>query len=168
METLKHKHAIHVHPSNSNNRTPQYVPNAKQSTFRLAISATLHCLIGCGIGEVLGMIISSFLGLTNLSTIILSIVLGFFGGLLLGVLPLRKIGFSYKKAMKTVLAGEGLSIIVMEAFEIFTQVTMPGVMDAHLTESVFWTGMFVSLAAGFIAALPVNYIMVKRGIRHMH
>ncbi len=166
MDTIRHEHDVHVHHL-SGNRDHQ-TNKTRLPGFKLAISATIHCLIGCGLGEVLGMILSSTFHLNNLYSVVLSIITGFIGGLLLGILPLRKIGFTLGKALKTVLVGEGLSIAVMEAFELITQASIPGVMDAHLTESLFWLGMIVSLFAGFIAALPVNYIMIKRGVRHLH
>jgi hypothetical protein len=147
--------------------------SATQSTalakpFSLAVSATFHCLIGCGIGEVVGMIIAARLGLNNINSIVLSVVLGFIAGLLLGVVPLLRAQLGIKKALKTVLLAEGLSIVVMETFEVLTQVMTPGVMDAHLTDPVFWGGMILSLIAGFVAALPMNYFMIKRGVRHFH
>lgn len=139
-----------------------------ESEFFLAVSATLHCLLGCGIGEVIGMIISAILLLSNFTSIILSIIIGFIAGLALGILPLKKRGFTTQQALKTVIIGEGISIAVMEAFEVLTQMMIPGVMDSHLNDLLFWIGMIVSLAVGFVAALPVNYIMVKKGIRHIH
>ena len=101
-------------------------------------------------------------------TTILSVILGFIAGLSLGVLPLLKAKFTFRNALKTVLIAEGLSIAVMEAFEVMTQWMIPGVMEAHLTDWIFWVGMLAALVVGFIAALPVNYIMIKRGVRHQH
>lgn len=163
----------HHHPNTINvNISGQKVAGQKSETraelFRLAFSATFHCLIGCGIGEVLGMIISAAIGLSNLHSIILSVILGFIGGLLLGILPLKKFGFGLRKALNVVIAGEGLSILVMETFEVLTEVFIPGVMTAHLTDSIFWIGMAAALVVGFIAAFPVNYIFIKRGFRHNH
>jgi len=142
--------------------------NASGSSMRLALQATLHCLLGCGIGEVAGMIISTALGFSNALSIFISVILGFIGGLLLGVIPLLKHGFTLNNALKAVIAGEGLSIVVMESFEVLTEVTIPGVMNAHLTDSIFWIGMFAALIIGFIAAFPINYIMIKRGVKHLH
>lgn len=139
-----------------------------ENIFRLAVSATIHCLIGCGIGEVLGMILSTALHLNNTITLIISILFGFIGGFGLGIVPLLRKGFKATQAFKVVFLGEGLSIFVMEMFEVGAQVLIPGLMDAHLTDLLFWTGMIVSLAVGFIAALPVNYYMIKRGVRHIH
>lgn len=143
-------------------------PKEKINEVKLALSATLHCLLGCGIGEVAGMIISTIFLFSNFTSIVISVILGFIGGLALGILPLIKRGFKTKQAFKTVIIGEGIGIAVMETFEVLTQVMIPGVMEAHLTDMIFWIGMTISLIVGFIAALPVNYIMIKRGIRHIH
>ena len=145
-----------------------HIHSNNENEFKLAVSATLHCLLGCGIGEVTGMILSTFFLFSNLTSIAVSIILGFIAGLALGILPLKRREFTTQQALKTVIVGEGISIAVMEAFEVLTQMMIPGVMESHLTDLLFWIGMFVSLVAGFIAALPVNYIMVKRGIRHIH
>ena len=161
--TQKHGHAHHNH----HDHKPSSL-SSNQGNFKLAVSATLHCLLGCGIGEVLGMIIATWLGLSMTSSMILAVVLGFVMGLLLGIIPLLKRKFSLGSALKTVLIAEGLSIAVMEAVEVFVQVKIPGVMEAGLTAPLFWLGMLAGLAAGFVAALPVNYFMIKRGVRHQH
>jgi len=134
----------------------------------LAVSATFHCLIGCGLGEVLGMVLSVWLGLSMISTTVFSIVLGFIAGLMLGIVPLLKRNFTVGGALRTVIVAEGLSIAVMEAFEFLTQWMIPGVMTAGLSDRIFWIGMVASLVVGFIAAFPVNYVMIKRGVRHIH
>ena len=140
----------------------------KEDHVKLALSATLHCLIGCGLGEVLGMVIGTRLHMSNTSTMVLAIILGFVLGFAFGMIPLMRAGFPLNKAFKQVLIAEGLSIVVMETFEVVVQVYTPGVMDAHLSDWVFWKGMLLGLIAGFVAAFPVNYIFVKKGIRHMH
>ncbi len=150
------------------NHNHTHTAEENTNTFKLAFSATLHCLIGCGLGEVAGMVIGTMLAMNNHSTMILAIVLGFAGGFGLGVVPLKKAGYTWKAAFKQVLIAEGLSIAVMETFEVLVQVYTPGVMEAGLTDGIFWLGMLLGLIAGFIAAFPVNYIFVKKGIRHQH
>ena len=149
-----HKH--HVNHSQETSRT------------RLAFSATLHCLLGCGIGEIVGMIIGTALVMTNVNTLILAVVLGFVFGFILGLIPLLKAGFSFTKALRTILVAEGLSIVVMETAEVLVEVYTPGVMEAGLTSWIFWAGMLFALTAGFIAAYPVNYYLIGKGIRHQH
>ena len=138
------------------------------SNHRLAVSATLHCLLGCGLGEVAGMIIGTALDWDNHSQMVLGIVLGFIGGFALGVVPLLRANFTFARALKQVLIAEGLSIVVMETAEVLVQVYTPGVMHATLADSIFWLGMLLALAAGFIAAYPINYIMIRKGHRHVH
>ncbi|HWA05499.1 MAG TPA: DUF4396 domain-containing protein [Ignavibacteria bacterium] len=150
------------------NHNHTHTAEENTNTFKLAFSATLHCLVGCGLGEVAGMVIGTMLAINNHSTMILAIVLGFVGGFGLGVVPLKKAGYTWKAAFKQVLIAEGLSIAVMETFEVLVQVYTPGVMQAGLTDGIFWFGMLLGLIAGFIAAFPVNYIFVKKGIRHKH
>ena len=146
----------------------QSAQTLRQSHFRLAFSATWHCLLGCGLGEVAGMAIGTALHWDNVSQMALAIVLGFVGGFGLGIVPLLKAGFSWGRAFKQVLVAEGLSIVVMETAEVLTQVYTPGVMHAHITDAIFWLGMLLGLAVGFAAAFPVNYFMIKRGVRHAH
>jgi hypothetical protein len=159
MEHSRHNHhPVHHQPEEEK----------KENFYALAFSATLHCLLGCGIGEVMGMIFSVWLALSMLASMVISIVFGFIMGLALGVLPLLRRKFTFKNALKIVLVGEGLSIAVMEAFEVGTQFAIPGVMTAGLSDAIFWIGMFVSLVVGFAAAFPVNLIMIRRGVRHVH
>ncbi len=140
----------------------------KVSQLALAHSATLHCLLGCGIGEVVGVIIGTALGLSNLITIVLALVLGFVFGFVFGMWPLLRAGFDFFRAIHQVLIAETLSIVVMEAAEVLVQVYTPGVMDAGLGSWIFWAGMGFALTAGYAAAFPVNYILVGKGIRHIH
>lgn len=138
------------------------------SQARLATSATVHCLAGCGLGEVVGVVIGISLGLTTVATLILGVVLGFIFGFALGILPLLRASFSVQWAIKQVLVAEGLSIVVMETAEVLVEVFTPGVMAAGLSSPRFWTGMLLALTAGFIAAFPVNYVLVGLGVRHHH
>ncbi len=135
---------------------------------RLATSATIHCLAGCGVGEVLGVIIGVAMGLTRVSTIVLAVSLGFVFGFALGLIPLFRAGYTTRAAFKQVLVAEGLSIAVMETFEVLVEVYTPGVMSSGLSSPIFWLGMGLALLAGFIAAWPVNYWLVGKGIRHVH
>ena len=114
------------------------------------------------------MIIATAIGLNNVASIALAVSLGFVFGFMLGMRPLLKAHMAFPQAFKIVLVAEGLSIAVMEAAEVAVEIYTPGVMDASLTDGIFWLGMGLALVAGFVAAFPVNYVLVRRGIRHQH
>lgn len=156
----RHNYSHHHH-------TPDARP-VPPANWRLALIATAHCLVGCGSGEIVGMLIGMQLGLSNGATIGLAVVLGFVFGLGLGVLPLLRAGFSVSKALRTVVVAEAIGIAVMEAVDVAVILSIPGAVDAHFTDGFFWFGMAVALTAGYVAALPVNYLMIRAGYRHQH
>jgi hypothetical protein len=138
----------------------------KNSSWQMAISATLHCLTGCAIGEILGLIIGTAIGLSNGSTIVISIVLAFIFGYSLSTLPLLRNGLTLKQALSVVLAADTLSIVAMEITDNTVMAMVPGAMNAGLTNLLFWVTMPISLLAAFIAAVPVNQFMLQRGQGH--
>lgn len=156
---MEHNHNHHSHEN-------QISPTTNK--LKLAASATFHCLLGCGLGEIVGVIIGTALAFSNVQTIVLAVSLGFVFGFGLGLIPLLKARFRLKDAVRQVLVAEGLSIVVMETAEVLIEVYTPGVMAAGLASWLFWGGMLLALIAGFIAAFPVNYVLVGRGIRHVH
>lgn len=133
----------------------------------LAISATLHCLTGCAIGEIAGLIIGTALGLGTGQTIALAVVLAFVFGFGLSALPLmRSAGLSFIKALSIVFAADTLSIATMELVDNVVMVAIPGAMEAGLVNPLFWLAMSFALAAAFFAAYPVNLYLLKRGKGH--
>jgi len=136
------------------------------SNLKLAIAATLHCLLGCGIGEVLGLIIGTAAGLSNLQTIVLSVGLAFMFGYALSVLPLLRAGMVAKTAFRLVLAADTLSIITMEIADNTVMAAVPGAMGAGLANGLFWVTMLLSLAIAFVVAVPVNKLLLDRGKGH--
>ena len=134
-----------------------------EDRLRLATSAT-----ACGLGEVAGVVIGLAIGLSAVATLVLAVVLGFVFGLTLGLIPLLRAGFSWSWAIRQVLVAEGLSIVIMETAEVLVEVHTPGVMQAGLSSPLFWGGMLLALTAGFLAAWPVNYWLVGKGVRHVH
>jgi len=139
-----------------------------QSIWRLAHHCTLRCLLGCGLGEVIGFIIATTFGWPPLLKIIFSVLLGFIFGFILATRPLMKQKFSFLKAAKIIFAAEFTSIAVMETAEVLAEIYIPGVMQAGLTDPIFWIGMMLALTAGYFAAFPVNYFLIRRGVRHHH
>ena len=141
---------------------------ATQSTSlnRTAFSATLHCLTGCAIGEVLGIVIGSALGWGNLATIVLAIVLAFFFGYGLTMLPLLRSGMELGAVLPLAFASDTLSITVMEIVDNLIIVVIPGAMDAGLGSLLFWGSLAFALAVAFVAAFPVNRYLISRGKGH--
>src|SRR3712207_4492050 len=120
-------------------------PTVSPDLNRLALSATLHCLTGCGIGEVLGMIIGSMLGWSNAATIGLAVFLAFFFGYALAMRPLLASGLGLGAALRLALASDTISIVVMEIIDNALMLAIPGAMDAHLTDPLFWGSLTVAL-----------------------
>ncbi|MGW7101513.1 DUF4396 domain-containing protein [Streptomyces sp. NPDC054838] len=131
-----------------------------------AAKATLHCLTGCAIGEVLGMIIGTALGWGNLATMIAAIVLAFFFGYALTLRGILGAGVEIRTAVRVALAADTLSIAVMELIDNGVIALWPGAMDAHLSEALFWTALALSLALAFVVTTPVNKWMIGRGKGH--
>ena len=133
---------------------------------RTAFSATLHCLTGCSIGEVLGMVIGSALGWGNFATIVLAIVLAFFFGYSLTMLPLLRSGIALGAALPLAFACDTLSITVMEIVDNLIILVIPGAMEAGLGSLLFWGSLAFALAIAFVAAFPVNRYLIARGKGH--
>jgi hypothetical protein len=133
---------------------------------RTAFSATLHCLTGCAIGEVLGMVIGTLLGWGNFATIVLAIVLAFFFGYGLTMLPLLRSGMALGAVLPLAFASDTLSITVMEIVDNLIIVVIPGAMDAGLGSLLFWGSLAFALAVAFVAAFPVNRYLISRGKGH--
>jgi hypothetical protein len=136
------------------------------SLNRLAFSATAHCLTGCAIGEVLGMIIGTALGWGNFATIALAIVLAFFFGYSLTMLPLLRSGMALATVLPLAFASDTLSITVMEIVDNLVLLVIPGAMEAGLTSLLFWGSLAFALAVAFVAAFPVNRYLISRGKGH--
>ena len=136
------------------------------SLNRLSFSATLHCLTGCAIGEVLGLVIGTALGWGNVTTIALAVVLAFFFGYSLTMLPLLRSGLALGAAIPLALAADTLSITVMEIVDNAMMLVVPGAMEAGLASPLFWGSLAFALAVAFVAAFPVNRYLIARGRGH--
>jgi hypothetical protein len=136
------------------------------SLNRLAFSATVHCLTGCAIGEVLGMVIGTALGWGNLETVVLSIVLAFFFGYSLTMRPLLRSGLALAAVVPLALASDTLSIAVMELVDNAIMVVIPGALGAGLGNLLFWGSLAASLLIAGVVAFPVNRWLIARGKGH--
>jgi hypothetical protein len=136
------------------------------SLNRLAISATAHCLTGCAIGEVLGLVIGTALGWGTAATIVLAVVLAFFFGYLLTMIPLLRSGLALGAVLPLAFASDTLSITVMEIVDNLVILVIPGAMEAGLASPLFWGSLAFALAIAFVAAFPVNRWLISRGKGH--
>ncbi len=137
-----------------------------ESLNKTAASATLHCLTGCGIGEVLGMVISTALGWDTWPSIALAVTLAFAFGYLLSMKPLLGHGLAWKKAFKIALAADTASITVMEITDNGFILAVPGAIHAGLDTFLFWTSLALSLVVAFAFAFPLNRYLIARGKGH--
>ena len=152
------KHAAH-HPHESHRAHTQ-------SLNRTAAAATIHCLTGCAIGEVAGMVIGTALGWANLPTIVLSIVLAFTSGYALTMIPLLRAGLALKRALLLAFASDTVSVGIMEIVDNLIMLAVPGAMDATLSQPLFWIALAGSLLLAGIAAYPANRWLIARGKGH--
>ena len=136
------------------------------SLNRTAFSATVHCLTGCAIGEVLGMVIGTALGWGDFATIALAVVLAFFFGYLLTMLPLLRSGLALASALPLAFTSDTLSIAIMEIVDNLIMLVIPGAMEAGLSSLLFWGSLAFALAVAFVAAFPVNRYLISRGKGH--
>jgi hypothetical protein len=138
----------------------------RSSLNRIAFSATAHCLTGCSIGEVLGMVIGTALGWGNWATVVLAVALAFVFGYALTLLPLLRAGIAIGTALGLAFASDTLSITIMEIVDNAVMLVIPGAMDAGLTEMLFWGSLIFSLVLAGVAAFPANRWLIARGQGH--
>ena len=155
-EAAGHQHHGHGHE----------LPTSGRPLTNMSISATLHCLTGCAIGEILGMAIGTALGLSQWGTVALAVGLAFLFGYSLTSLPLLRAGFSLAAVIPIALASDTFSIAVMEVIDNGVMVVVPGAMEAGLDSVLFWGALSFALSVAFVVAVPVNRWLIARGKGH--
>ncbi|MCS6319347.1 MAG: DUF4396 domain-containing protein [Nitrospira sp.] len=160
-------HEAH-HGHHQQHQHNQHHEDAHKATSldRTAILATLHCLTGCTIGEVLGMAIGTALGWSNWPTVGLAVVLAFFFGYAMTLYPLRRAGMAWGTALGLALASDTLSMATTALVDNAIMVMVPGAMDAGLSDPLFWGSLALSLILAGVAAFPVNRWLIARGKGH--
>ena len=136
------------------------------TSWRTAVSATLHCLTGCAVGEVLGMVLATWWGWGDVASILLAVVLAFFFGYLLTFAGVRRAGLGVGPAVRVALAADTVSILVMEVVDNAFLLGWPGAMAAGLLDALFWGSLVVALAVAFVLTVPVNRWLIGRGQGH--
>jgi hypothetical protein len=151
-----HDHAHHHHE----------MPTEGSALTAVAVSATLHCLTGCAIGEVAGMAIGTALGFSNLGTVALAVALAFLFGYTLTSIPLLRAGMALSAVIPIALASDTLSIATMEIVDNVIMVLVPGAMESGLDSVLFWGSLSFSLVVAGAFAVPVNRWLIARGKGH--
>jgi hypothetical protein len=136
------------------------------TSWRMAVTATRHCLTGCAIGEVLGMVLATWWGWHNTGSIVLSVGLAFFFGYLLTFTGQRRAGVDVRTAVRLALAADTVSILVMEIVDNGFLLAIPGALDAGLGDWLFWVSLAAGLAVAFVVTVPLNHWMIERGRGH--
>lgn len=136
------------------------------SLNRSAVQATLHCLTGCAIGEVLGMVIATALGWGNAASIGISVVLAFVFGYALTLSPIVRAGVPMRRAARLTVASDSISIATMELVDNAFILIVPGALAAGLADGLFWWSLAVSLVIAFVITVPVNRWLISRGRGH--
>jgi hypothetical protein len=143
-----------------------HLPTSGRALTAVAVSATLHCLTGCAIGEILGMAIGTALGFSDWGTVALAVALAFLFGYSLTSLPLLRAGFTLAAVIPIALASDTFSIAVMELVDNAVVVAVPGALEAGLGTWLFWGSLSFALSIAFVAAVPVNRWLIARGRGH--
>jgi hypothetical protein len=159
MDATAHAHHDHAHHHHE-------LPTSGKPLRNMAISATLHCLTGCAIGEIAGMAIGTALGFSNAETLVLAIVLAFVFGYGLTSLPLLRAGLAFGAVVPIALATDTVSIATMELVDNAIVVAIPGALDAGLDTLLFWGALAFALPVAGIVTVPVNQWLLKRGKGH--
>ena len=159
---------MHDHPASAGEHAGHAhdMPTSGNALTSMALSATLHCLTGCAIGEVTGMVIGTALGLSNVATTVLAIALAFLFGYSLTSLPLLRGGLALAAVIPIAFASDTLSIATMEVVDNLIVVLVPGAMDAGLEDVLFWGSLAFALPVAGAFALPVNRWLLARGKGH--
>jgi len=142
------------------------LPTSGRALDQVALSATLHCLTGCAIGEIVGVAIGTALGWSNLATIVLAIALAFVFGYSLTSLPLLRAGLALAVVIPIAFASDTLSIATMELVDNAIILLIPGAMEAGLGDLLFWGSLAAALVIAGVAAFPVNRWLPRRGKGH--
>ncbi len=142
------------------------LPTGGRALDGIALSATLHCLTGCALGEVTGMVVGTALGFSDLATIVLAVALAFLFGYTLTSIPLLRAGMALAAVVPIALSVDTLSIALMEVVDNAIMVAIPGAMEAGVGDVLFWGALSVALVVAGVVAFPLNRWLIQRGRGH--
>ena len=141
-------------------------PVSSRQLTRQAVSATAHCLTGCAIGEVLGLVLATWWGLANAPAVALAVLLAFAFGYALTISSVLRSGLALPHAIKVAFAADTVSIVSMEIVDNALMLAVPGAISAGLDDLLFWASLALALLAAFAVTVPVNRVLIRRGKGH--
>ena len=147
-------------------QSTQHPSHHHNSSRRMAVSATLHCLFGCAIGELIGVTIGTHAGLAAHTTVLLASILSFVSGYSVSTIPLLRARLSFRRALKLVFAADTLSILSMTVVDNIIMMIVPGAMDKNLLHPIYWISRLLCMTAAFLVSFPVNLYLLRRGKGH--
>jgi len=157
------------HPEPHHSPSSAHAGHAMDASWRSAARVTLHCLTGCALGEWLGLSIGVGLGLSVSATIMLAVTLAFISGFALTIYPMTRRGLGVAQAFQIVWLGEAVSIALMELVMNVVDYQLGGMGPGmSLLHPQYWIAFGIAAVAGYIAALPVNYLLLKRNLKKCH
>ncbi|MEH0544988.1 DUF4396 domain-containing protein [Streptomyces sp. B21-105] len=156
----------HDHPGGGHGQAGRSEQRRGHASWGMAVTATLHCLTGCAVGEILGMVVGTVLGWGNVPTMVVAILLAFLFGYSLTLFSVRRAGLDLRAAVKVALAADTVSIAVMELVDNAIVAFTPGAMDAQLSDGLFWAALLGGFVVAFLITTPVNKWMIARGKGH--
>ena len=112
------------------------------------------------------MVIGTALGFSEWGTVALAVALAFLFGYALTSLPLLRAGLAFAVVVRIALASDTLSIAVMEVVDNAIMLSIPGAMEAGLTNELFWGSLSFALVIAGVVAYPVNRWLLTRGKGH--
>lgn len=141
----------------------------KDDLTKHAIHHTIHCLVGCGIGEILGMLIASWFGWHRIGRVAVAVPLAFLIGYSLTYRGMRKDLSTRSEAIKATAATDTVSILSMEVVDNTIEFIIPNALMVTATQPRFWWGLALALGVAFVITVPVNRYMMSRGkMQRMH
>jgi len=160
---IEHQDHHHVGPASHEHHA---MPTEGAALTAVALSATLHCLTGCALGEIAGMALGTALGFSNLGTILLAVALAFLFGYTLTSLPLLRAGLALSAVVPIALASDTFSIALMEVVDNVIMLVVPGALEAGIGDLLFWGSLAFALVVAGACALPLNRWLIARGKGH--
>lgn len=163
MDHINHNHEMNIEDLNCHK---DHEDNLSNNNKKMALSATLHCLAGCAIGELVGVTIGSSMGFLPYHTVMLAAILSFISGYSVSTVPLVKSGLSFIKSLRLVVTADTVSILTMTITDNILILVIPGALNKNFGNPIYWLSRVISLTAAFIAAYPVNLYLLKHGKGH--